>query len=113
MSKKTKQKDLTELVLALCAILLLAATATVFFQKLHPDFDEKFSGKEATVVSETATIYYNEPLGRSTDTVTRSQKLILTGKMAHFPQDENPMFEVRLENDTLAWISKRYIAISE
>ena len=111
MSKKVK-KTLT-MAFFLSLLLILALAATVFYEKTHPEFDEKISGKEATVVSEIATIHYGEPLGRNTDTVTKSQKVILTGKMAHFLQDDMPMMEVRLENDTLAWISKRYIAISE
>lgn len=94
-------------------VLIAILAAFVIYQKTHPEFDEKISGKEATVVSEIATIHYDEPLGRNTDTVTKSQKVMLTGKAAHFLQDDMPMMEVRLENGTLAWISKRDIAISE
>lgn len=111
MSKKVKET--ITLAFSLSALLILALAATAFYEKTHPKFDEKISGKEATVVSEIATIHYDEPLGRNTDTVTKSQKVILTGKMAHFLQNDMPMMEVRLENDTLAWISKRDIAISE
>lgn len=113
MNKKTNKKDLVSFALFLGVIVILILTAVVFYQKTHPEFDEKISGKEATVVSEIATIHYDEPLGRNTDTVTKSQKVILTGKMAHYLQDDMPMMEIRLENDTLAWISKRDIAISE
>ena len=33
--------------------------------------------------------------------------------MEHYLQNDMPMMEVRLEDGTLAWISKRDIAISE
>lgn len=113
MNKKTSKKDFVSAVLFLGVVVLLILTEVIFYEKTHPDFDEEISGKEATVVSEVATIHYDEPLGRNTDTVTKSQKVILTGKMAHFFENDMPMMEVRLENDTLAWISKRDIAISE
>lgn len=113
MSKKTDKKKLVLFALFLGAVVMLILTAVVFYEKTHPKFDEKISGKEATVVSEIATIHYDEPLGRNTDTVTRSQKVMLTGKMAYSLQDDMPMMEVRLENDSLAWISKRDIVISE
>ena len=111
MSKKVKEALTTAFFLSI--LLLLAFAATVFYEKTHPKFDEEISGKEAIVVSETATIHYDEPLGRNTDTVTKSQKVILTGQMAHYLQNDMPMMEVRLEDGTLAWISKRDIAISE
>ena len=112
MSKKTNKKIVSfALFLGIIGILILAAV--IFYQNTHPEFDEKISGKEATIVSEIAPIHYNEPLGRNTDTVTKSQKVILTGKTAHFLQSDMSMVEIRLENDTLAWISIRYIAISE
>lgn len=111
MNKKTNEKVLVSVALFLSVVVFLIMTAVIIYEKNHPDFDEKISGKEATVVSEVATIHYDEPLGRDTDTVTKSQKVILTGKMAHFLQNDMPMMEVRLENDTLAWISKRDIAI--
>ena len=113
MNKKTNKKDLVSSALFLGVIVILILAAVVFYRKTHPGFDEKISGKEATVVSEIATIHYDEPLGRNTDTVTKSQKVILTGKMAHYLQNDMPMMEIRLENDTLAWISKSDIAISE
>ncbi len=113
MNKRTNKKDLVEAVLFLGVVTILVLTLAIFYEKTHPDFDEKISGKEATVVSEVATIYYDEPLGRNKATITKSQKVILTGKMEHFLQNDMPMMEVRLENDTLAWISKRYITISE
>ncbi len=111
MSKKVKEVLTTAFFLTV--LLLLAFAMTVFYEKTHPKFDEKISGKEAIVVSETATIHYDEPLGRNTDTVTKSQKVILTGQMAHYLQNDMPMMEVRLEDGTLAWISKRDIAIPE
>lgn len=113
MSKKTNKKDLVSFALFLGVIVILILAATIFYQKTHPEFDEKISGKQATVVSEIATIHYDEPLGRNIDTVTKSKKVVLTGKVAHFLQNDMPMMEVRLENDTLAWISKRDIVISE
>lgn len=111
MSKKVKVALTTAFFLSI--LLLLAFAATVFYEKTHPKFDEEISGKEAIVVTETATIHYDEPLGRNTDTVTRSQKVILTGQMEHYLQNDMPMMEVRLEDGTLAWISKRDIAIPE
>lgn len=87
--------------------------AAVFYEKTHSRFNEEILGKEAIVVSEIATIHYDEPFGRNTDTVQKSQKVILTGQMAHYLQNDMPMMEIRLEDGTLAWISKRDIAISE
>lgn len=111
MSKKVKEALTAAFFLSI--LLLLAFVATVFYEKTHPKFDEEISGKEAIVVTETATIHYDEPLGRNTDTVTRSQKVTLTGQMEHYLQNDMPMMEVRLEDGTLAWISKRDIVISE
>lgn len=113
MSKKENKKDLILVVLFLCIVFLLVLTACILYKKTHPDFDEKISGKEAIVVSEVAIIHYDEPLGRKIDAVTKSQKVILTGKKAHFLQSDIPMVEIRLENDTLAWIAEEDIAISE
>ncbi len=111
--RKTNKKNLVSFALFLTIVVILLLTSVVFYEKTHAEFDKKISGKEAIVISETATIHYDEPLGRNTDTVTKSKKLILTGKVAHFLQDDMPMMEVRLEDGTFAWISKRDIAISE
>lgn len=111
MSKKEKVALTTAFFLSV--LWILAFAASVFYEKTHPEFDEEISGKEAIVVSEIATIHYDEPFGRNTDTVTKSQKVILTGQMEHYLQNDMPMMEVRLEDGTLAWISKRDIAIPE
>ncbi len=110
MSKKTNKKDLVSF---LGVGVLLILTAVALFKGTHPKFDEKISGKEATIVSGIVTIHYDEPLGRGIDTVARSQKVILTGKMVYFLQNDMPMLEVRLENGSLAWIYKKDIVISE
>lgn len=111
MSKKVEETLTTAFFLSV--LLILALVVAVFYEKTHPKFDEEISGKEAIVVSEIATIHYDEPLGRNIDTVTKSQKVILTGQMAHYLQNDMPMMEVCLEDGILAWISKRDIAISE
>lgn len=112
MSKKVKEELTTALFLS--ALLILALVATVFYEKTHPEFDEKISGKEATVVSEVAKIYYDAPFGgRSIGTVTKSQKVELTGRMEYQLQNDDVRMEIRLEDGSSAWISKKDIAIPE
>ena len=55
MSEKVKTALTTAFFLSV--LLLLAFAWTVFYEKTHPKFDEEISGKEAIVVSETATIH--------------------------------------------------------
>lgn len=95
------------------AIALIILMPAVIYEKTHPDFDETISGKEATVVSEFATIHYDEPLGHHTAIVAQSQKIELTGKIAHYLQNNIPMMEFRLNDNSFAWISKKDIVISE
>ena len=113
MSKKIKKKELLSTVFFLSAVLITILTAVVYYEKTHPEFDEKIAGKEATIVSEVATIHYDDPFGRNIDTVTKSQKVELTGKMAYLLQSDIVKMEIRLEDGSFAWISKKDIVISE
>ncbi len=112
--KKIKNKKLVSEVLYVVLVLIAILTAVVFYLKVHPKFDEKLFGKEATVITEVAEIRYDEPFGvRNVGNVTQSQKVKLTGRMEYLLQSDIVMMEICLEDDSFAWISKKDIIISE
>lgn len=111
MNKKIKSKELLSTVFLIIIVLIAILTAFAIYEKTHPEFDETISGKEATVISEVAKIYYDVPPVRGA--VTQSQKVELTGRIAHLLQSDIIMMEIRLENNSFAWISEKDIVISE
>lgn len=113
MSKEKNKKDSVSFTLFLALVVILILIAVVFYEKTHPKFDEKISGKEATVVTEVAKIHYDDPFGRNVGTVTQSQKFKLTGKIAYVVGEDIVMMEIHLEDNNFAWIYKKDIAISE
>ena len=113
MKKKIKNKELASAVCFIGVVLIAILVAFAYYLKTHPGFDEKISGKEATVVSEVATIHYDSPFGRNVGTVRQSQKVELTGRMAYLLQSDIVKREIRLEDNSFAWISKEDIVISE
>ncbi len=112
-NERTKPNELSSTVFFLGLILCAILIAFTIYEKTHPKFDENISGKEATVVSEVAKIYYDDPLGRNVDTVTKSQKVNLTGKMQYLLQSDIVMMQIHLEDNSFAWISKKDIFIPE
>ncbi len=108
-----KNKELLSTVLLLSIVLIAILVSFAIYEKAHPEFDETISGKEATVVSEVAKIYYDAPTGRNTGAVTQSQTVRLTGRMAYLLQSDIVMMEIRLDDNSFAWISKTDITISE
>lgn len=113
MMKKIKNKELVSTVCFIGVVLILILVAFAYYVRTHPEFDEKISGKEATVISEVARIHYDSPFGRNVGTVRQSQKVELTGKMAYLLQSDIVMMEIRLEDNSFAWISKEDIVIPE
>lgn len=114
MNKKIKNKELVSMVFFIIIVLIAILISFANYQKTHPDFDVTISGKEATVISEVAKIYYDDPFdGRNIATIKQSQTVELTGRMAYPLQSNLIKMEIRLEDNRFAWISKEDILISE
>jgi len=105
-----KEASMKETLIVLLCIVFLALIWMVIDAKIRPEFDEKLAGKEATVISEVANIY-DDASGRNIGTVTQSQTVELTGKIAYQIQDYVKM-QIYLE-DNIVWICKKDIAISD
>ena len=71
-----KNKELLSTVLLLSIVLIAILVSFAIYEKAHPEFDETISGKDATVVSEVAKIYYDAPTGRNTGTVTDRKSVV-------------------------------------